>query len=69
MNTLGFTAMKLDTYLQVGHPVRMAIGIFCTVFFMVLSVAQPEHKYISLLLVMIGLVGLYRDWMSRQKKA
>lgn len=59
--------MKFASYFEVGHPVRMITGILGIVFFMVLSQLRPNEKYIALVFVFIGLVGLMRDLQKRRQ--
>ncbi|MEZ4703351.1 MAG: hypothetical protein R2834_23680 [Rhodothermales bacterium] len=59
--------MKLDAYFQVGHPVRMTIGALAVLFFLVQAIQHPAYKSIALVFVIVGLVGLYRDFLKRQE--
>ena len=59
--------MKFASYFEVGHPVRMITGILGIVFFMVLSQLRPNEKYIALVFVFIGFVGLMRDLQKRRQ--
>lgn len=59
--------MKFASYFELGHPVRMITGILGILFFMVLSQLRPNEKYISLVFVFMGLVGLMRDLQKRRQ--
>jgi hypothetical protein len=40
------------------------LGAACTLFFTVMAVIVPKYKYFSLFLVILGLAGTWRQYLS-----
>ncbi len=40
------------------------LGAACTLFFAVMAVVEPKYKYFSLLLVILGLAGTWRQYLA-----
>ncbi len=47
---------------------RIVVGAASTAFFAVYSVVEPDYKYISVWLVMIGAVGTWGLYLSWKRK-
>ncbi len=58
----------IDTHFQKGSGFMVLFGVAMTLFFVVYTFIEPENKYISLLLTLVGLIGTWRQYLVWSRK-
>lgn len=53
-----------NSMLQKGDLYRLAIGVIAVIIFAVAAVLVPEHRYISLFWVLVGLCLTWREYQA-----
>ncbi|MEM1270560.1 MAG: hypothetical protein AAGI08_10980 [Bacteroidota bacterium] len=56
-----------DKQLQPGSTFRVLLFGGCTLLFAVLAVTEPEQRYVSLLLMTLGMLGTWRTITVRKQ--
>jgi hypothetical protein len=54
----------MDLRFQKGSLFSVLLGTACTLFFAVMAVIEPKHKYFSLFLVILGLGATWRQYLA-----
>ncbi len=65
------TSMNIiDRQFQKGSGFMVLLGVVLTLFFTAYAIIEPEQKYFSLFLTLIGLTGTWRQYVvwSRKRK-
>ncbi len=52
---------RFDQQFQQGSKFLIVLGLLCITFFTVTAILEPEHRYFSLVLVVLGLSGVARN--------
>jgi len=57
-----------DRQFQTGSPLLIALYAAIALFFAGVSVAQPEQKYLSLVLVLLSLSGVWKNYLTYHRR-
>jgi hypothetical protein len=58
---------RFDQAFQPGSKFLIVLGLLLVAFFTVIAILEPEHRYFSLVLVIIGLGGVVRNLHHSEK--